>query len=309
MDEISNFDAVIVGAGLAGLSAAIVAGRMKLSVAVIDAGEPRNAAAQHSQGFITRDGESPAELLRLARAEAASYHVELISSTVRSAVSQEQGFRLVLDDGRELSSQQMVVATGIRDVLPELPGLPELWAKDAIICPFCHGWEARDRTTVLWARSGMDLHKALLVSQLTDQLTVVAPPEVLDNEDQQLAVLAARGVSVVTAELAALDARADSRGVLGLTGVRLTDGRVLKAQTFYLSGQLQPQDELLLALDAQTRQTPFGPFVEVDANGLTSVPGLWAAGNVVDPGAQLIHAASQGYRVGAALAMAHINLG
>ncbi|AJT41782.1 NAD(P)/FAD-dependent oxidoreductase [Psychromicrobium lacuslunae] len=309
MNQKSNFDAVIVGAGLAGLSAAMVAARIRLRVAVVDAGEPRNAAAEHSQGFITRDGESPAELLRTARAEVADYGVQLVSDSVQSGTRVESGFELKLASGTALSASQLVVATGIRDVLPELPGLRELWARDAIICPFCHGWEARDSATVLWAGTAMDLHKALIVSQLTGNLTVLLEQAVLDAEEQQLTTLRNRGVRVLVAEASALQSKKDSQGRPRLSGVALAGGEVLAADTFYLSGQMQPRDELLLSLGARTKQTPFGPFVEVDASGLSSVPGLWAAGNVVDPGAQLIHAASQGYRVGAAVAMAHISRG
>nr|WP_281360611.1 NAD(P)/FAD-dependent oxidoreductase [Psychromicrobium silvestre] len=302
MDNASHIDVIVVGGGLAGLSAALVAARMRLRVVVVDAGKPRNAVAAHSQGYLTRDGASPAELLRLAQEEVAAYGVELLHDEVLVATKTSGEFQLELASGGSLQAGQLVVATGVKDELPELPGLAELWGRDALVCPFCHGWEARDLRTVFWATSGIDLHRAALVSRLTGQLTVVGSQQLIAENAAALEQLVQRGVALQEGEVAALESDGDSAGVPRLRGVRLADGRVLPAQAFYFLSRMQPHDEILRSLGAAMGETPFGPFVRVDQSGQTGVPGLWAAGNVTDPGAQLVHAAAQGYRVGASLA-------
>jgi thioredoxin reductase len=140
--EVPNYDVVVVGGGAAGLSAALVLGRARRRLAVIDAGAPRNAPAAHMQGFLSRDGISPADLLATARAEVAGYGVELVDGQV---VEIEAGFSIRLASGRVLNSHRILVATGIRDELPEIPGVRERWGRDLLHCPYCHGWEVRDQ--------------------------------------------------------------------------------------------------------------------------------------------------------------------
>ena len=140
--ELEAHDVAIIGGGPAGLSAALVLGRSRRRVVVIDAGTPRNAPASHMQGFLSRDGMRPTALLRAARAEVQGYGVELIDDRVVEATA---GFVLRLAGGRTIRARHVLLATGAADELPDVPGARERWGRDFLHCPYCHGWEVRDQ--------------------------------------------------------------------------------------------------------------------------------------------------------------------
>ena len=135
-------DIVVVGGGAAGLSAALVLVRARRMVVVVDAGAPRNAPAAHMHGFLTRDGMPPRELLAAGRAEVSGYGGRLIDDTV---VAIEPGFHVRLASGAHLRTRRVLVATGLRDELPDIPGVRERWGRDLLHCPYCHGYEVRDQ--------------------------------------------------------------------------------------------------------------------------------------------------------------------
>ncbi|MFF7177279.1 FAD-dependent oxidoreductase [Streptomyces sp. NPDC008121] len=291
-----RYDVVVVGGGAAGLSAALVLGRSRRRTLVVDAGEPRNTPAAHMQGYLTRDGMPPAEFLEAGRREIAAYGVEWTAGRVTEAVPDgADGFVVTVDDGRTVHARRLVVTTGLVDELPPVEGLARRWGKDVLHCPYCHGWEVRDQAFGVLAHPVMGAHQALMVSQWSDDVTLflhTAAP--LSPEDR--ARVAAAGITVVTGEVAGLVVEEDR-----LTGVRMADGRVVERAVLLAGTLLSPRDGLLTALGAATQDTPFGPFVTVDATGRTSVPGVWAAGNAVGPAEQVINAASGGYRAGAAV--------
>src|SRR5689334_13038452 len=140
-----NYDVAVVGGGAAGLNGALMLARSRRSVAVIDAGEPRNAPAEGVHGLLGREGMPPAELLALGREEVRSYGGHVVTSRVTGAARKDDGFVLALDDGREVRARRLLVTTGLVDELPDVPGLRELWGSDVIHCPYCHGWEVRDK--------------------------------------------------------------------------------------------------------------------------------------------------------------------
>jgi thioredoxin reductase len=134
-----RYDVVVVGGGAAGLSAALVLGRTRRRVAVVDAGTPRNAPAAHMHGFLSRDGTPPKDLLAAARAETRRYNVELVNDRVVEVAS---GFTVRLVGGRRLTARRLLLATGAVDELPDIPGARERWGRDFLHCPYCHGWES-----------------------------------------------------------------------------------------------------------------------------------------------------------------------
>src|SRR5690606_25858766 len=138
-----RYDVVVVGGGAAGLSAALVLGRARRRTLVVDAGEPRNAPSAHMQGYLSRDGMSPAGFLAVGREEIARYGVELVRGRVTD-VARGEDFAVSLEDGREVRARRLIVATGLRDELPGVPGVAERFGRDVLHCPFCHGWEVRD---------------------------------------------------------------------------------------------------------------------------------------------------------------------
>jgi len=211
------YDVVVVGGGAAGLSAALVLGRARRRVAVIDAGAPRNAPATHMHGFLSRDGMPPADLLAEGRDEVTGYGVELVNDQVLGI---EPGFVLRVAGGRTVTARRILMATGVGDELPDVPGVRQRWGKDLLHCPYCHGWEVRGQPLgVLGALPGSAQH-ALLVRQWSDDLVFfVHTYDLMPAEQRQLE---ARRIRVVPGEVARLVVEDDQ-----LTGVELTDGRVV----------------------------------------------------------------------------------
>jgi thioredoxin reductase len=282
MEANTSYDVVIIGGGAAGLSAALVLGRARRRVAVVDAGAPRNAPAAHMQGYLSRDGMPPSELLATGRAEIAAYGVELINSTVNQI---EPGFCVHLHDGRALDARRLLIATGVTDRIPDVPGVRERWGRDLLPCPYCHGWEIRDQPlAVLGSNTGSILH-AQLIRQWSDDVIYFAHTQ--EPTPTETIELEARGIRIVHGEVTRLVVADDS-----LTGVELAGGEVIARSAVFVRPDITPHDDDLLAtigcdLDATG-------FAIVDPSGRTSVPGVWGAGNAIDPRAQVITAAGQG---------------
>jgi thioredoxin reductase len=277
-----SYDVVVVGGGTAGLSAALVLGRARRRVAVVDAGAPRNAPAAHMQGFLSRDGMPPSELLAAGRAEATGYGVELVEDTVAAI---EAGFVVRLAGGRTLHARRILLATGVLDELPEIPGVRERWARDLLHCPYCHGWEVRDQPIgVLGTHPGCVQHAQLLRQWSDDVAFFVHTHDLTPVEE---AGLEARDVRIVRGEVARLVVEDDR-----LTGVELAGGQVIQRTAVFIRPSNVPHaDGLAVGLGCAVDEAG---FVGVDAIGRTSVAGVWAAGNVVDPRAQVITAAGAG---------------
>lgn len=285
----NSYDVVIVGGGAAGLSAALVLGRARRRVLVVDAGAPRNAPAAHMQGFISRDGTPPAELLRTARAEVRGYGVDIVADRVIEVAS---GFALRLQNGRRVTARQVLLATGAVDVLPDLPGARERWGRDFLHCPYCHGWEVRDQRIGVLGTSPGSVEHAHLLRQWSDDIAFfLHDTEVTPDA---LAALEARGVTV-------FDARVERLVVVGdrLRAVQLDDGRSIARDVLFIRPALRPHtDGLATALGCEVDEAG---LLRVDAAGRTSVPGVWAAGNASNPRAQVITAAGEGSAVAIAL--------
>ncbi|KOG38575.1 NAD(P)/FAD-dependent oxidoreductase [Streptomyces resistomycificus] len=288
------YEVVVVGGGAAGLSAALVLGRARRRTLVVDAGEPRNAPAAHMQGYLSRDGMSPAEFLAVGREEIARYGVELVRDRV---VDVTQGFALELAGGRTVHARRLVIATGLRDELPEVAGLAGRFGRDVLHCPYCHGWEVRDQAFGVLATTAMSVHQALMVSQWSKDVTfflhTVAEEELSDDD---LRRLAAAGVKVVPGEVTEVLADADR-----LTGVRLADDTRHERDVLFVAPRAVPRTGLLRRLGAELHETPFGAYPVVDQTGLTTVPGVWSAGNAAGFGEQVVNAAAGGYRAGATI--------
>jgi len=251
-------------------------------VAVIDAGNPRNAPAAQMHGYLSRDGMPPRELLAAGRAEVARYGVTLIDDNV---VGIDPGFTVYLGDGRDLRARRVLVTTGVGDELPDIPGVRERWGRDLLHCPYCHGWEVRDQPLGVLGTIAGSVQHALLVRQWSDDVVFFAHTYPLD--DSERAQLAARGIRVQVGRVTQLVVEHDR-----LSGVQVDNDRVVKrAAVFVRPGNRPHDDGLLVGLGCHLDQAG---FPSVDATGRTSIPGVWAAGNVVDPRAQVITAAGAG---------------
>jgi thioredoxin reductase len=303
-----NYEVIVIGGGAAGLSAALVLGRARRRTLVVDAGEPRNAPAAHMQGYLSRDGMPPAEFLAAGREEIARYGVELVRDRAVDATKGEDfAVRLAggtpSGGGRTVHARQLVVATGLKDELPPVEGLAERFGRDVLHCPYCHGWEVRDQAFGVLATSPLSVHQALMVTQWSKDVTLFLHTVTeRDLSDEDLRRLAAAGVTVVPGEVAGLVVEDDR-----LTGVRLAgdtssgEGAVHDREVLFVAPRAVPRNGLLERLGAEMTETPFGTYPVVDGRGLTSVPGLWAAGNASGFAEQVVNAASRGYRAGAAI--------
>jgi thioredoxin reductase len=277
-----DYEIAIVGGGAAGLSAALVLGRARRRVVVIDAGEPRNAPAAHMQGFLSRDGMPPIELLQAGRAEVARYGVELFDGRVLDI---GPGYTVTLAGGRTLTARRILIATGVSDELPQIEGVRDRWGRDLLHCPYCHGWEVRDEPLGVLGTIAGSVQHALLVRQWSDDVVFFAHSYELDPEERLQ--LDARGIRIEPASVVRLLVENDR-----LRGVELADSRIVpRAAVFVRPGNVPHDDGLLAALDCATNDAG---FVTVDATWRTSNPGVWAAGNVVDPRAQVITSAGAG---------------
>ncbi|WP_063053961.1 NAD(P)/FAD-dependent oxidoreductase [Nocardia arthritidis] len=284
-----TYDVVIVGGGAAGLSGALVLARARRRVAVVRGGAPRNAPAEHMHGFLSRDGMAPAELLATGAAEVTSYGAELIDDAVVGAErTGESDYTLRLRGGGALRARRVLVATGLRDELPELAGVRERWGRDVLHCPYCHGYEVRDQPIgvlggVQPGALARAVHLALLLPQWSDD--VVFFPNTMPLSESDRARLDARGVRLIEGEVARFVV--DDR----LRGVELADGRAVPRTAMFVTPTFRANDDVLVgfgcAFDADG-------WVVTDATGRTSVPGVWAAGNVGNPAAQVISAAGAG---------------
>ena len=280
--EQPSYDVVVVGGGAAGLNAALVLGRARRRVVVVDARAPRNAPAAHMQGFLSRDGMSPANLLAAGRAEVSGYGVELVEDRV---VEIEAGFSVLGAGGGVWEARRLLVATGVRDELPAIPSVRERWGRDLLHCPYCHGWEVRDQPIGVLGTQPASVEHAQLVRQWSDDVAFFAHThDLAPAEESQLE---ARGVRIVRGEVARLVVEDDR-----LTGVELADGRVIARTAVFIRPVNVPHaDGLLSGLGCDVDGAG---FATVDSTGRTSVAGVWAAGNVVDPRAQVITAAGAG---------------
>jgi thioredoxin reductase len=296
-----RYEVVVVGGGAAGLSGALTLGRARREVLVIDAGHPRNAPAAQVHTYLAREGVPPSQLLAAGRTEVIGYGGEIAEGNVVTAEPLDAGgFRVVLDDGTGVEADRLLVTTGLVDELPPVPGLAERWGRDVLHCPYCHGWEVRDQRIGILSTGPAAVHQALLFQQLSPHVTLLRHTgPALDAE--QRALLEALGVAIADGVVEQVES-----GASGLTGVVLAGRGHLALDAVVVAPRLEARAELLEPLGLKPAEVligehPVGTRVEADRTGATAVPGVWVAGNLTDPQAQVIGAAAAGLTAGAAI--------
>ena len=284
------YDVVVIGGGAAGLNGALQLARSRRSVLVVDAGQPRNRPAAAVHGLLGHDGVPPGRLLARGREEVRGYGGEVVTGEV-TAVGGDlaAGFTVTLGDGRVVLARRLLVTSGLVDDLPDIPGLGERWGRDVVHCPYCHGWEVRDQPIGVLASGPTSVHQALLFRQLSDDVVYFRRGTALDGAAASR--LAARGIRVVEGEVSAV-VIADDR----VAGVRLADGTVVARRALAVAARMTARAGFLadLGLKASEHPSGMGAHVPADPAGRTEVPGVWAAGNVTDLGAQVGAAAAAG---------------
>ncbi|MGC5224467.1 NAD(P)/FAD-dependent oxidoreductase [Micromonospora sp. DT81.3] len=288
MDEKQHHDVIIIGAGAAGLSAGLVLTRARADVLLIDAGQPRNAPAEHMHGFVSRDGMPPLDFLAAGRAEIASYGGRfLAASVVAIERSADASFGVTFADGTAQTCRAILVATGLVDELPDIRGVAERWGTLVHHCPYCHGHEVREQKIAVIGgpQREMSLKQAGLIRRYSDSVTLITNG--IDLTPAELIRLTAFGVAVEHGFVSGLTGAPGS-----LDAIELTDGSAVTSDAAFIAPRQAPRDALLRSLGCQT--DPATGLVGADGSGQTSVPGVWAAGNVVTPTAQVITAAGAG---------------
>ncbi|MGH2474914.1 MAG: FAD-dependent oxidoreductase [Candidatus Limnocylindrales bacterium] len=290
-------DVAVVGGSAAGLAAALQLGRQRRSVIVVDAGEPRNAPAEHMHSYLGLDGTPPSELTAVGRDEVRGYGGEVLDGSVVDVTRTDDGrFRVALTGGHAIVARRVLAATGLVDELPDIEGVARHWGRDVIHCPFCHGFEVRDRRIVQIVTHPMGLHTSRLFRQLSPDLTVIVHDDV-EVDRPQLEILGTAGVDIVAGHVDRIVTGDDGH----VAGVELSGGRRIAADAVVVSPRFSVRAEPFapLGLPTSAHPTGLGDVVETDATGATAVPGLYAAGNVTDPSQQVLQAAANGSRVGA----------
>lgn len=298
MDE--RYDVLVVGGGAAGLGGALTLVRARRRVLVVHDGTPRNRPAAHLHAYLGLDGLPPGDLLARGRAEVEGYGGEVVEDRVVDVRPEGDGFRAALAGGRVVRARRVLVATGLADALPEVPGVAERWGRDVLHCPFCHGWEVRDRPVALLGSGPVAVHQAQLWRGWTADLTLFLDGgDGLTDADWEL--LAALGVRVVDGRVACLVVADDA-----LTGVRLASGTVLPCEAVVVATTMAARLDGLAGLALPVEPVMMGDRVVgsrvvAGPDGATTVPGVRVAGNVTDLRAQVQVSAAAGLGAGVAL--------
>jgi thioredoxin reductase len=272
-DQLNDgYDVVVVGGGAAGLNGALMLARSRRSVVVIDAGAPRNSPAAGVHGLLGRDGTPPAELLERGRAEVRGYGGHVVFGEVSAVTPGDDGFDVTVAGGRTARARRLLVATGLVDELPAIPGLRDRWGRDVVHCPYCHGWEVRGQAIGVLATGPLSVHQALLFRQLSDDVTFFSNTSSLAGEEAEQ--LAARDIDVVDGQVSAIEIAGDR-----LVGVTMSDGTLVSREVLAVSPRMAARAGFLAGLGLKPAEHPaaVGEHIAADPTGRTEVPGVWVA--------------------------------
>lgn len=287
-------DVIIIGGSYAGLSAALQLGRARRNVLIVDEGKRRNRFASHSHGFLTQDGIDPAVIAADARAQVMEYKtVTWLSakadSAVRLAQAKADGGRFeVMVNGNSHLARRLLLATGVRDILPEIPGLAERWGKAVFHCPYCHGYELDQGEIGVIAGSELSMHHGLMLPDWG--LTTLLINNAFEPDTEQLRSLRARGVTIERSPIKAITGHAD---------ITLTDGRTLPFAGLFALAPFEMASPIANDLGLEFEQGPIGSVIKTDPMKETSMPGVFACGDAARPMASVALAVGDGNLAGA----------
>ncbi|SFQ71851.1 NAD(P)/FAD-dependent oxidoreductase [Hymenobacter arizonensis] len=294
MSSSLDFDFIIVGGSYAGLSAAMAMGRARCRVLVLDAGEPRNRTTPHAHNLLLHDGDTPAALAARARQQVAAYPtVQLLQARATSAEKLPDGtFRVSTAAHGAFAAPTLLLATGLRDELPPLPGFAECWGTSIIHCPFCHGYEVADQPTGLWMNGEMVGHMVAMLLNWTQELTVFTNGPATFSDDVRT-LLSQHGVGLEETPVATL-----LHTGAQLEGLGLVDGRALPLRVLYGKVAWHQSSDLPAQLGCELDEVS---LLRVDEHNQTTVPGVYALGDNCTMMHQLANAIGVGNRLGGVL--------
>ena len=280
-----TWDCIIVGAGPAGLNAALVLGRTRRRVLVLDSAQPRNYATHQMHGVLGHDGLDPADLRARGRTELGRYGVEVVTAEVQAAEALAGTVRVTSSRGADLT-RTVLLATGILDEVPDIPGFAEVWGTTAHTCPYCDGFEHRDERLAILAAGARGEHLAILLRQWSDDVVLLSNgPHGLDAD--QLARVQALGIPIIETPVVALDSDDGGR----LRRLRLGDGETLDRDALFFYVGWQFRNDVARRLGCQLHDDG---SIAVNLSQATTVDRVYAAGNCADPRALVPAAAGSG---------------
>ncbi|WP_373049108.1 NAD(P)/FAD-dependent oxidoreductase [Vulgatibacter sp.] len=296
-------DAIVIGGSFAGLSAAMMLARARRAVLVIDAGAPRNRFAERSHGVLAQDGRPGGAILADARRQLAAYPTATLAQGRVVAISGADGaFVVETEDGAAARGRKVLLATGIVDELPELPGLAERWGSSVLHCPYCHGYEVGGGAIGVLGTMPASVHHAAL---LADWGTITFFPNgIVDLDEEARALLARRNVRIEERLVAGVEGPGRE-----LEAVLLEDGSSVKARALFVATRARMASPLADALGCAFDETPIGPLLHTDAQKQTSVPGVYAAGDAAHFPSNVMLAAADGVLAGVGLHQALVAAG
>jgi len=286
-----TYDVIIIGGSYAGISAATQLGRARRKVLVIDGGERRNRFAQSSHGFLTRDGTAAAEIAAIGREQLRAYStVRWMDGQAERAEAADDGFRVVTRAGEALAARRLVLAMGVRDELPNVPGLAERWGKSVFHCPYCHGYELDQAPLGVLAASPMSMHHAMMLPDWGP--TTFFLNDAFAPDDEQRARLERRGVVI--------EGGAVERVVGERADVVMRDGRIFPLAGLFTLPRVSPSTPMAEQLGCEVEEGPMGTVIRVDERKTTSIAGVYACGDAARMGGSLPLAVSDGVIAGVA---------
>jgi len=290
-----HHDAIVIGGSFAGLSAATYIARARRSVCVIDTGKPRNRFAAHSHGFFAQDGNDPHIMLAVARSQVAAYPTTtFIHEEAETATRQADGFSVRLATGEAVEGAALVLAFGISDELPAIPGLAERWGRSVIHCPYCHGYEFSGQRLGVLNVSPMWAHQAMLIPEWGPTTVYLNGGDLPD--EKSLAELEQRGVAIEQAPIKALHGRGTD-----LSEIEFADGRTSRLDALFIGPRNRLNSDIAQQLGCEMEETPLGRIVRTDALKMTTVPNVYAAGDIVRGAHSVAWAVADGVTAGVAV--------
>ncbi|OMP26049.1 NAD(P)/FAD-dependent oxidoreductase [Bacillus sp. I-2] len=282
-------DCAIIGGGPAGLSAALVVGRGRKQVTVFDDELPRNRVTQESHGFITNDGMTPFEIRQAGEADLQKYpNITIKRSRIIDIQKKEESFTLLTHEGDAFEAKKIILATGLQDILPEIEGIHDVYGKTLFSCPFCDGWELKDKALALIAENQRALHMAKLLSNWTKDLIVFTNGHVLADEDKVL--LTAHSIQVIDVPIVSID---HDNGQL--RSLQLANGEIVNREGGFVASEFKQSAPFAEKLGCQMTKNA---GIETDILGRTTVSGVFACGDNLGGPAQLVLAAAAGSQAG-----------
>lgn len=286
------YDVILVGGSFAGHAAALQLGRARKRVLFLDTRRPRNRFAMTSHGFLGLDGRTPNEIHKLLTGQLARYStVEVVEAEAVDAAPIGEDFRVTLADGQPISGRRLILATGVRDILPEIAGIEERWGVSILYCPYCHGYEMKRRPLGVLADGQMTSHRAMLVSDWGP--TTLFTQGLFTPSKEEIVALEKRGVTLEVARVTELLGESPK-----LEAVRLEDGRLVEVNGLFVAPRTEQSSDLATKLGCVFEEGPTGPIIRVNERNQTSIPGVFAAGDACSPMPNATLAAASGLLAG-----------